>query len=224
MEQHNKGLDPIEQLAKINNNDPSKYKAIDLYKMQIEEMRVSEGWTDEQIGEYVEDFQSKNPIEQTNLVAAYRDKLNNEYKSTRESLRPTINAEEAQRQYQEQQEAIQNKANEELSSWKNEAKGKNFYGLEWTDERINRVESVLRSPDAIVVTKPDGTIDIPASVRINATELYLRDILKTAITQTKNGTKREVLKDIHNTSPDTLGRQPSTQQKPPMEVWLDSKG
>ena len=224
LEVKSKGLDPLAELEKIKANDPSKYKSIDLYKMQIEEMRVSEGWTDEQVEEYVEDFQSKNPIEQSNLIAAYRDKLNNEYKLTRESLKPTFNAEDAQKQYQQQQEAITNKALEDLSSWKTEAKGKDFYGLEWTQERIDRVEGYMKTtPDAVFVTNPDGTIDVPKSVRINAMELYLRDILKTAITKTKNGTLKEELTKRHNTSPDTVGRHAATSTKDSMELWLDAK-
>jgi hypothetical protein len=224
LEQLSQGKDLIEEVSRVATTNPDTLSPVELYKAQIEELKSKRNLTDEQVEDYIERFEDKDPIEQEQLVSSYRDKLVNDWKKTRESLAPSIDPVAAQKQQEEYWENVNKKANDEFVAFKSSAKEKGFYGLEWTDERLSTVEKKLFNgdPEAIVVYRQDGTVDIPASVEHTSLKLYIRDIIKSAVTKTKNSTKNETLRERHNTQADTNSRQPSTKTLDPVEAYLEA--
>ena len=143
LEMRAQGKDPFEEIAKINTSDPNKYSAVDIYKMKLEELKATGNYTEEQIEDYLERFQDKDPLEQESTVSVYRDKMVKDWNAARESLKPTIDPVEAQKKQEEYWNQVNAKANEDFTSFEKTAKGTNFYGLEWTEDRISAVKKTV---------------------------------------------------------------------------------
>lgn len=219
------GKDPFEEIAKINTSDPNKYSAVDIYKMKLEELKATGNYTEDQIEDYLERFQDKDPLEQESTVSVYRDKMVKDWNAARESLKPTIDPVEAQKKQEEYWNQINAKANEDFTSFEKTAKGTNFYGLEWTEDRLNAVKKTVfdGDPNSIIVTAQDGSVDMKRTIEVNATQMFLKDIIKSVVTKTKNGVKKEVIQERHNTSPDSTTRQPANAELSPMEAYLEAE-
>lgn len=218
------GKDPIEELRNINGADPSKLTSKEVYEKQLRELAAKNGYEEDRIQDYLERFEDQDPVMQENTVAAYRAKMEEQYKQVRESLKPTVNLEEVAKKQQEQQMAVYNKAIQDIDSFASANEGKNFYGLEWTKERLGAVRKHLtESPEAIVINRADGSVDVEASIEINAMKMYIGDIVKKAITSTKNATTKKVLNERHNTSSDQTNRTPQNNQIHPLDQYLESE-
>jgi hypothetical protein len=190
-----KGVNPLDYIKELAENNVSKLSPKDLYMKKID--KYKDRLTEDQVEEAIYKFESMTAIEQyeategikAELEAAQKEKLSR-FESNKEEV---------------SQEVINNikKFEVELDSLFNKLNGKIYKGVKYTPTLISKIEKALLdgmvSPKAYI--REDGTFDpVEALEAVQGLKNFRGLMKKNEIETAASQAREEVLKDKSNVS------------------------
>ena len=188
MKKNGKGI--LDIVSEYTVKDVSKMSNREVVELGLQEL---EGFSETDLAERMDNFDSLNFFEQDKIVKEYRGKYEALAQQKRKAL--TAGAEgNMQKQVQIQQTFLQ-----EVEQGTTQLVGKEVKGLKVTAEMAADLKNYAVNEFGLL--RPDGTMDTDRLLNLALWEKYGAQLVKANVTKAKNAGREEILTTVHNPSP-----------------------
>jgi len=188
MKKNGKGI--LDIVSEYTVKDVSKMSNREVVELGLQEL---DGFSETDLTERMDNFDSLNIFEQDRIVKEYRGKYEALAQQKRKAL--TAGAEgNMQKQVQIQQTFLQ-----EVEQGTTQLVGKEVKGLKITAEIAADLKNYAVNEFSLL--RPDGTMDADRLLNLALWEKYGAQLVKANVTKAKNAGREEILTTVHNPSP-----------------------